>query len=66
MAWPIIVAWVHYVAIMLLIASLFDEHLLRPELTAAEARTVQRLDIVYAASADRDQQLDRNQFKRSR
>jgi hypothetical protein len=55
-----------YVAIMLLIASLLDEHLLRPELMAAEARIVQRLDIVYAASTDRDQQLDRNQFKRSR
>jgi putative membrane protein len=52
MAWPIIVAWIHYVAIMLLIASLLGEHLLlRPELTAAEARTVQRLDIVYGASA---------------
>jgi len=52
MAWPIIVAWVHYVAIMLLIASLLGEHLLlKPELTAAEARTIQRLDIVYGSSA---------------
>ncbi len=52
MAWPIIVAWVHYVAIMLLIASLLGEHLLlKPELTAAEARTIQRLDIVYGGSA---------------
>ena len=52
MAWPIIVAWIHYVAIMLLIASLLGEHLLlKPELTAAEARTIQRLDIVYGSSA---------------
>jgi putative membrane protein len=52
MAWPIIVAWIHYVAIMLLIASLLGEHLLlKPELTAPEARTVQRLDIIYGASA---------------
>ncbi len=52
MAWPIIVAWIHYVAIMLLIASLLGEHLLlTPELTAAEARTIQRLDIVYGGSA---------------
>jgi putative membrane protein len=52
MAWPIIVAWIHYVAIMLLIASLLGEHLLlKPELTASEARTVQRLDIIYGSSA---------------
>jgi putative membrane protein len=37
---------------MLLIASLLGEHLLlKPELTTAEARAVQRLDIVYGASA---------------
>jgi putative membrane protein len=37
---------------MLLIASLLGEHLLlKQELTAAEARAVQRLDIVYGASA---------------
>jgi putative membrane protein len=52
MAWPIIVAWIHYVAIMLLIASLLGEHLLlKLEMTASEARTVQRLDIVYGSSA---------------
>jgi putative membrane protein len=52
MAWPIIVAWIHYVAIMLLIASLLGEHLLlKPDMSAAEAGTVQRLDIVYGGSA---------------
>jgi len=52
MAWPIIVAWIHYVAIMLLIASLLGEHLLlKPDMTAAEAGAVQRLDIVYGSSA---------------
>jgi putative membrane protein len=52
LAWPIIVAWIHYVAIMLLIASLLGEHLLlKQELTAAQAQTIQRLDIVYGASA---------------
>jgi putative membrane protein len=52
MAWPIIVAWIHYVAIMLLIASLLGEHLLlKREMTTAEAGTVQRLDIVYGGSA---------------
>ncbi|MEO6839339.1 MAG: DUF2214 family protein [Bradyrhizobium sp.] len=52
MAWPIIVAWIHYIGIMLLIASLLGEHLLlKQELTASEARTIQTLDIVYGASA---------------
>ena len=52
MAWPIIVAWIHYIGIMLLIASLLGEHLmLKPELTVAQAKTIQRLDIVYGASA---------------
>jgi putative membrane protein len=52
MAWPIIVAWIHYVAIMLMIASLLGEHLLlKRAMAAAEAKTVQRLDIVYGASA---------------
>ncbi|MEA2866277.1 MAG: putative rane protein [Bradyrhizobium sp.] len=52
MAWPIIVAWIHYVGIMLFIASLLGEHLLlKQELTAAEAKTIQRLDIVYGISA---------------
>jgi putative membrane protein len=52
MAWPIIVAWIHYVAIMLMIASLLGEHLLlKREMTAAEAKTLQRLDIIYGGSA---------------
>jgi putative membrane protein len=52
MTWPIVVAWIHYVAVMLLMASLLGEHLvLKRELTAAEARTVQRLDIIYGVSA---------------
>ena len=52
LAWPIIVAWIHYVSIMLLIASLLGEHLLlKQELTAAQAQTIQRLDTVYGASA---------------
>ena len=52
MAWPILVAWIHYVSIMLMIASLLGEHLLlKQELAMAEARTLQRLDIIYGASA---------------
>jgi Predicted membrane protein (DUF2214) len=52
MAWPIIVAWIHYVAIMLMIASLLGEHLLlKREMSAAEAKTLQRLDIIYGGSA---------------
>jgi putative membrane protein len=52
MTWPIVVAWIHYVAVMLLIASLLGEHLLlKRELTAAEARAVQRLDIIFGGSA---------------
>ena len=52
MAWPIIVAWLHYIGIMLLLASLLGEHLLlKQELTVSEARTIQTLDIVYGASA---------------
>jgi putative membrane protein len=52
MAWPIIIAWIHYIGIMLLIASLLGEHLmLKPELTLAQANTIRRLDIVYGASA---------------
>ena len=52
MAWPIIVAWIHYVSIMLLIASLLGEHLLlKQELTSAQAQTIQRLDIVYGVAA---------------
>ena len=52
MAWPIIVAWIHYVSIMLMIASLLGEHLvLKQELAMAQARTLQRLDLIYGASA---------------
>jgi putative membrane protein len=52
MLWPITVAWIHYVAIMLLIASLLGEHLLlKQQVTLSEARTIQRLDIVYGVSA---------------
>ncbi len=52
MIWPIVVAWIHYVAVMLLIAALLGEHLqLKPELTAAEARTLQRLDNIYGGAA---------------
>jgi putative membrane protein len=52
MTWPIIVAWIHYVGIMLMIASLLGEHLLlKQEMTAAGAGTVQRLDMTYGGSA---------------
>ena len=52
MIWPIVVAFIHYVAIMLLIAGLLGEHLqLKQALTAEEARTLQRLDIIYGGSA---------------
>lgn len=52
MAWPIIVAWIHYVSIMLMIASLLGEHLLlKPDLAMTEAKAIQRLDIAYGASA---------------
>lgn len=52
MAWPIIVAWIHYVSIMLMIASLLGEHLLlKQELAMAQARTLQRLDLIYGVAA---------------
>jgi putative membrane protein len=52
MLWPVVVAWIHYVSIMLMIASLLGEHLLlKQELTAAQAGTVQRLDGIYGGSA---------------
>jgi putative membrane protein len=48
----VVVAWIHYVAIMLMMASLLGEHLaLKATLTAAQARTIQRLDIIYGAAA---------------
>jgi putative membrane protein len=43
---------VHYASIMLMIACLVGEHLfLKQELAMTEARTIQRLDIVYGVSA---------------
>jgi putative membrane protein len=49
---PVAVAWIHYVGVMLMIASLLGEHLvLKQELALPEARMLQRLDIVYGASA---------------
>ena len=52
MAWPIVVAWIHYVSIMLMIASLLGEHLLlKQELAMVQARAIQRLDIIYGISA---------------
>jgi len=52
MFWPVVVAWVHYVSIMMMMASLLGEHLaLKSELSATEARTIGRLDIIYGGSA---------------
>jgi putative membrane protein len=52
MTWAIIVAWIHYVSVMLMIASLLGEHLMfKRGLSAAEVRTIQRLDIIYGGSA---------------
>ncbi len=52
MTWPIVVAWIHYVSIMLMMATLLAEHLiLKAEMTVAQARTLQRLDIIYGAMA---------------
>lgn len=48
----VIVAWIHYIAIMLMMASLLGEHLaLKAKLTAAESRRLQRLDVIYGAAA---------------
>ena len=48
----VVVAWIHYVSIMLMMASLLGEHLgLKPDLTASEARAIQRLDVIYGGSA---------------
>lgn len=48
----VLVAWIHYIAIMLMMACLLGEHLaLKAKLTAAQARTLQRLDIIYGAAA---------------
>jgi putative membrane protein len=52
MLWPVVVAWIHYIGIMLLLASLLGEHLvLKQEMAMSEARTLQRLDIIYGGSA---------------
>lgn len=52
MFWPVVVAWVHYVSIMMMMASLLGEHLaLKSELSATKARTIGRLDIIYGGSA---------------
>ena len=48
----IIVAWVHYVSIMLMMACLLGEHLLlKAEMALTEAKTVQWLDIIFGGSA---------------
>jgi len=48
----VLVAWIHYVSIMLMMASLLGEHLgLKADLSAPEARTIQRLDLIYGVSA---------------
>jgi putative membrane protein len=52
MTWAIIAAWIHYVGVMLMIASLLGEHLMLKQVpSAAEARAIQRLDIIYGGSA---------------
>jgi putative membrane protein len=52
MIWPVVVAWIHYVSIMVMMASLLGEHLvLKSELSAVEARTIGRLDSIYGGAA---------------
>ncbi|HEX4196069.1 MAG TPA: DUF2214 family protein [Caulobacteraceae bacterium] len=52
MVWPIVVAWIHYIGIMLFLACLLGEHLvLKPQPSLAEARTLQILDGTYGAAA---------------
>jgi putative membrane protein len=52
MTWSVIVAWLHYVGIMLLMATLLGEHLMfKPVLSVAEVRTLQRLDNIYGGAA---------------
>jgi putative membrane protein len=49
---PVIVAWLHYVSIMTMMASLLGEHLLlKADMPVAAARTIQRLDNIYGGSA---------------
>jgi putative membrane protein len=48
----IVVAWFHYASLMLLIAAVLGEMVvLKPQITVAEARVLQRLDNTYGASA---------------
>lgn len=48
----VLVAWLHYVSIMLMTSSLLAEHLLlKPQPTLEQAKTLQVLDIIYGASA---------------
>lgn len=48
----VVVAWIHYVTIMLMMASLLGEHIaLKPDLSALETRAIQRLDAIYGGSA---------------
>jgi len=50
--WQIVVAWLHYIGIMAFLACLLGEHLLlKQEITLAQAKTIQRLDILYGLSA---------------
>lgn len=52
MSGNVIVAWLHYMSIMVLFASLLAEHLLlKPQPTLEQAKTLQVLDIVYGGSA---------------
>lgn len=52
MVWPIVVAWIHYIGIMLLLACLLGEHLvLKPQPSLAEARTLQVVDNLYGGAA---------------
>ncbi len=52
MLWAIVVAWLHYIGVMLFLACLLGEHLvLKPEPTLAQARTLQILDGTYGGSA---------------
>jgi len=52
MTWGVIVAWFHYASLMLLIAAVLGEMVvLKPQITVAEARVLQRLDATYGGSA---------------
>jgi putative membrane protein len=48
----VLVAWLHYVSLMILTATLVAEHLLlKPQPTLEQAKTLQVLDAVYGISA---------------